>query len=59
MKKQEYTCIVFFLDKKCSPWKYRKIYNLNNFINFVKKINGIYINVYHKETKQFYKQIKV
>jgi len=58
MKKQ-YTCIVFFLDPKCSPWKYRKIYNLDSFMKFAKTLNGQYVNVYHKETKQFYKQIKV
>lgn len=60
MKKQEFTCIVFFHESvKFTPSKYRKIYNLDNFMKFAKTLNGLYVNVYHKETKEFYKQIKV
>jgi hypothetical protein len=48
--------------------KYRNIKNFSNFenefyniqfLNFAKSINAICINLYNKESKQFFKQIKI
>jgi hypothetical protein len=56
MSKTLYTAIVFFKDKSIVK-KYRNISNINTFINFCRKINAIYFNLYFKETKQYAERI--
>lgn len=56
MGKTLYTAIVFF-EGRAMPRKYRNISNLNTFINFCRKINASYFNLYYKETKLFAERI--
>lgn len=56
MGKTLYTAIVFFEDG-AMPRKYRNISNINTFINFCKKINASYFNLYYKETKQYAERV--
>jgi hypothetical protein len=56
MAKTLYTAIVFFEDKSIVK-KYRNISNINTFINFCRKINAIYFNLYFKDTKQYAERI--
>ena len=55
-----YTAIVFISGREY-PIKYRKISNIDRFMIFAtgKFPNLTAVNFYEKETKQFYKQVKV
>lgn len=50
-----YTGIIFFEDfKLISPKKYRNINDIDNFINFARKVGGDYVNLYEKKTRKYY-----
>lgn len=55
-----YTAIVFISGREY-PIKYRKITNIDRFMQFArgKFPNLTAVNFYKKETKQFYKQVKM
>lgn len=66
MQNNLFTAIIFLKDETFR--KYRNIKNFSkfenefyntNFIDFLKKINAQTCNLYEKETKKFYKQIKL
>jgi len=52
-----FTCIIFFEDKTKTPAKYRNIKNLDKFKIFAFIANGIYFNVYDKQTRNFVERI--
>lgn len=54
------TAIVFIKDRSF-PIKYRKISNIDRFVSFVKNKYPFVesINFYEKESKHFFKQIKI
>jgi hypothetical protein len=53
-----YTGIIFFESfTGITPKKYRNIKNVDSFLNFCRKINGLYVNLYEKKTKKFYCRI--
>jgi len=54
------TAIIFIKDRNY-PIKYRKITNINRFVTFVqsKYPFATAINFYKRNTKEFYKQIKI
>jgi len=52
-----FTCIIFFEDKTKTPAKYRNIKNLDKFKTFASSANGIYFNVYEKQTRNFKERI--
>ena len=52
-----FTCIIFFEDKTKTPAKYRNIKNLDKFKTFASNANGIYFNVYEKQTRNFKERI--
>ena len=56
----ELTAIIFFKDRQYAI-KYRKISSIDRFVLFVKKKypNCASVNFYDKETKQFFKQVKM
>lgn len=60
MSKPEYTAIIF-IDHRNYPIKYRKISNIDRFIQFARNKYPLLtaVNFYERSTKQFYKQIKI
>lgn len=54
MAAPKFTAIVFFHHSKGkTPLKYRGITNKAKFEAFADQLQGLYINYYNKETKQF------
>lgn len=50
-----YNAIIFFSpEKNITPRKYRNINNMISFKKFALKEGGLYINFYHKKTKDFF-----
>lgn len=53
-----YTGIIFFhFSTGITPKKYRNINDIDHFMNFCRKVNGLYVNLYEKKTKKFYCRI--
>jgi|GEM_PF-1135680 len=59
MKRQTFTAIIFKADKSAA--KYRNITNVQKFKLFVldRFPNALYINLYDKQTKQFWERIYI
>lgn len=54
MAAPKFTAIIFFHhSKNKQPIKYRGITNKTKFEAFADQLQGLYINYYNKETKQF------
>jgi hypothetical protein len=58
--KKEFTAIIF-IENRSFPIKYRKISNLDRFVLFTKNKYPLAtsVNFYERDTKAFFKQIKL
>lgn len=60
MNTKEFTAIIF-IENRSFPIKYRKISSIDRFVSFCKNKYpfATSINFYEKESKNFFKQIKL